>query len=112
MEKRGTRRRSTSLGEGDILSSTIDVPQASSINGFSNFNPDRCVSTPQINVTGFIDDTYRDNRGTRLEARIRTRSRGGSNSIDIRLRDDLSTLKVAVYEWGEVICSSAYCRCD
>ena len=96
------------MGEGDILSSTIDMPQASSTNGFSNFNPDRCVFTPQINVTGFIDDTYRDNRGTQLEARIRTRSRGGSNSIDIRLRDDFSRLKVAVYEWGENICSSAH----
>ena len=57
------------MGEGDILSSTLDVPQASSTNRFStnrfpNFNPDRCVSTPQINVTGFNDDTYHDNRGT------------------------------------------------
>ena len=64
MDKRGARRRSTSLGDGDILSSTIDMPQASSTNRFSNFNPDRCVSTPQINVTGFIDDTYCNNRGT------------------------------------------------
>ena len=58
------------MGEGDIINSTIDMPQASSTNRFSNFNPDRWVSTPQINVTGFIDDTYRDNRGTRLEERI------------------------------------------
>ena len=39
MDKRGARRRSTSLGDGDILSSTIDMPQASSTNRFSNFNP-------------------------------------------------------------------------
>ena len=51
------------MGEGEILNSTIDLPQASSTNRFSNFNQDRCVSTPQINVTGFIDDTYRNNRG-------------------------------------------------
>ena len=55
-----------------------------------------------------IDDTYRNDRGTQLEARIRTRSRGGSNSIDMRLRDDFSVLKVAVYEWGERVCSSAH----
>ena len=81
-DKRGARRRSTSVGEGDILSSTLHVPQASSTNRFSNFNPDRCVSTLQINVTGFID-TYHDNRGTRLEERIGTRSNKGSNSIDL-----------------------------
>ena len=97
MKGRGTRRWSTSLGEGDILSSTI----ASSTNRFSNFNPDRCVSPPQINVTGFINDTYCNDRGTQLEARIRTRSRGGSNSIDVRFRDDFTHLKVAVYEWGK-----------
>ena len=50
------------MGEGEILNSTIDLPQASSTNRFSNFNPDRCVSTPQINVTGFIDDTFHNNR--------------------------------------------------
>ena len=46
-DMRVAKRRSTSVGEGDILSSTLDMPQASSTNGFSNFNPDRCVSTPQ-----------------------------------------------------------------
>ena len=96
------------MGDGDILSSTIDMPQASSTNRFSNFNTDRCVSTHQINVTGFIDDTYRNDRGTQLEVRIRTRSRGGSNSINIRFRDVFSQLKVAVYEWGERFCSSAH----
>ena len=50
MERR-VRRRSTSLGDGDMLSSTIDMPQASSTNRLSNFNNDRCVSTPHINVT-------------------------------------------------------------
>ena len=96
------------MGEGDILSSTRDMPQASSTNRFSNFNSDRCVSTPQINVTGFIDDTYRDNRGTRLEGRIQTRSKRDSNSIDTRLRDDFTRLKVTIYEWGEIVCSRAH----
>ena len=108
MDRRGVRRRSTSLGEGDILNSTIDLPQASSKNRFSNFNQDRCVSTPHINVTGFIDDTYRDNRGTQLEERIRTRSNRGSNSIDAKLREDFTRLKIAVIEWGEIACSRAH----
>ena len=88
--------------------STVDMPQASSTNRFSNFNQDRCVSTPQINVTGFIDDTYRDNRGTGLEERIRTRSKKGSNSIDVKLREDFTGLKMAVIEWGEIACSRAH----
>ena len=96
MERRA-RRRSTSLGDGDILSSTIDMPQASSTNRLSNFN-ERCVSTPQINVTGFIDDTYRDNRGTRLEGRIQTRSNKGSSSINAKLREDVEKIKMAVID--------------
>ena len=50
-------------GEGLRLSSTLNIPETVSINGFSNLNPDRCVSTPQINLTGFIDDTFCNNRG-------------------------------------------------
>ena len=107
-DRRGARRRSTSVGEEDILSSTLDMPEASSTNRFSNFNPDRCVSTPQIDVTSFIDDTYHDNRGTGLEERIRTRSNKGSNSIDLKLRDDFTRLKIAVFEWGEIACSCAH----
>ena len=95
------------MGEGEILNSTIDLPQASSTNRFSNFNPDRCVSTPQINVTGFIDDTFHNNRGTQLEERIRTRSNKDSNSIDAKLREDFTQIKIAVIEWGEIACSSA-----
>ena len=107
MERRA-RRRSTSLGDGNILSSTIDMPQASSTNRLSNFNNDRCVSTPHINVTGFIDDTYRDNRGTRLEGRIQTRSNKGSSSIDAQLREDFAKIKIAVIEWGEIACSGVH----
>ena len=70
------------------------MPQASSTNRFSNFNQDGCVSNPQINVTDFIDDTYRNNRGTQLEERIRTRSNKGSNSIDAKVRED--------FEWGKL----------
>ena len=108
MERRGARRRSTSLGEGDILNSTKDMPQASSTNRFSNFNQDRCVSTPQINVTGFIDDTYRNNRGTQLEERIRTRSNKSSNFIDAKLREDFTRIKIAVIEWRKIACSGVH----
>ena len=66
------------------------------------------MSTPHINVTGFIDDTYHDNRGTRLEEGIRTRANKGSNSINAKLRDDFTRLKVTVYEWGETVCSRAH----
>ena len=34
------------------------------------------------------------------------RSKGVPNSIDTRLRDDYSRLKTAVYQWGEIVCSS------
>ena len=84
------------------------MPQASSTNRLSNFNNDRCVSTPHINVTGFIDDTYRDNRGTRLEGRIQTRSNKGSSSIDAQLREDFAKIKIAVIEWGEIACSGVH----
>ncbi len=47
----------------------------------------------QIDVTGFIDDNIESSRGTRLEPRIRTRSRPVSNAIDVKLRDDLTRLK-------------------
>ena len=63
---------------------------------------------PHINVTGFIDDTYRDNRGTWLEGRIQTRSNKGSNSIDAQLREDFAKNKLVVIEWGEIACSSMH----
>ncbi len=62
-----SRRRATSEREGYILSSTLNLLETASTNRFSNFNPDRCVSTAQINLTGFIDDTFCDKRGTCLE---------------------------------------------
>ena len=92
------------MGEGDILNSTTNVPQASSTDRFSNINPDRCMSNPQIDLIGFTDDTM----GDRLEARTRTRSRGLLDYTDDRIRNDYSRLKVAVYEWGESICSRAH----
>ena len=101
------RKRSTSEEKGDRLSSTLNLPEAVPIHRFNEFNAERCVSTPHINTTGFMDDNFESNRGTRLESRIRTRSRGCSNSIDIRLRNDFARLKTEIIEWGELACNSA-----
>ena len=57
------RNRSMSEGEGDKLASTLNLPEAATINRFNNFNTDRCTSTPQINITGFIYDNF-ESRGT------------------------------------------------
>ena len=32
----------------------------------------------------------------------------GSNSIDAKLREDFTGLKIAVIEWGEIVCSRAH----
>ena len=98
------RRRSTSLGEGDPLSSTLNLPEVRPMN---RFNTDRCMSTPQINTTGFIDDNYWSNRGTRFEPRPRTRSRGGANTIDKRLRDNFIQIRDEIFEWGQISSTSA-----
>ena len=75
-------------------SSTLNLPEATPNTRFNGFNTERCVSTPHNNITGFIDGNFEDNRGTRLEYRIRTRSREGSNSIDMKLREDFTQLKM------------------
>ena len=103
----GARKRSTSEGEGKRLSSTLNLPGSAPITRFNEFNTERCVSTPHINMMGFIDDNFEDNRGTRLKSRIRTRSRGGSNSIDMKLREDFTRLKNEIIKWGEFACKSA-----
>ena len=43
-----------------------------------------------------------------MEERIRTRSNRGSNSIDAKLREDFTRLKISVIEWGEIACSRAH----
>ncbi len=52
------RRRSTSEGEGDRLSSTLDLPEAARFNRLEIVN--RYASTPQIDVTGFIENQTLD----------------------------------------------------
>ena len=99
------RRRSTSEGEGDRLSSTLNLPEAARFNRFEIIDSNRYASTPQINVTGVIDDNLESSRGTRFESRVRTRSRTVSNAIDVKLRDDLSQLRDEIIKWGELACS-------
>ena len=81
------------MGEGDILNSTTNVPQASSIDRFSNMNPDRCVSNPQIDLIGFTDDIT----GDQLEARTRTRSRRLIHDEDL---DEHHSTKVSMEGCG------------
>jgi len=98
----GGRRRSASESDGDVMSSTLNPVNPSVTNRISNINNDRCISSPHINISGFIDDSYRNNLGTRLETRTQTRSKGGSNSIDGRMRNEYTRIKISVFEWGEI----------
>ena len=103
---RGTvRRRSTSEGEGDRLSSTLNLPEAARFNRFDHIDSNRYASTPQISITGFIDDNLESSRGTRFEPRVRTKLRAVSNSIDAKLRDDFTRLRDEITKWGELACS-------
>ena len=72
------------MGEGDVLNSTTNVPQASSTDRFAIMNPDRCVSEPQTDLIAFEEDVP----AGQLETRIQTRSRGAPDETDNRLRDD------------------------
>ena len=87
------RRRSSSESQGDHLSSTINpvnynVPLITP-------NTDRCLSQP--NISGFIDDTYRANAGTRLQTR---RAVGGSNiENEIRTKRDFENIEDRIISW-------------
>ena len=80
------------------------MSQASSTDSFASINPDRCVSDSHKDLIAF-DVEILDGQ---LETRIRTRSRGAPDEIDNKLRNDYNQLKVAVYEWGDRICSSVH----
>ena len=79
-----------------------------SINRVNEFNAECCVSTPQINTTGFINDNFENNQGNCLESRIRTRARGRSSSIDRKLREDFNQLRNEIFKWGESVYNSAF----
>ena len=65
-QKRG-RRRSASESDGDPLNSTTNPPLNLFNSNAYTPNVERCVSNPHINTMGFIDDSYRNSIGTRLE---------------------------------------------
>ena len=94
------RRRSSSESQGDHLSSTIN-PVNYNIPLITP-NTDRCLSQP--NISGFIDDTYRANAGTRLQTR---RAVGGSNvENEIRTKRDFENIEDRIISWENEITNS------
>ena len=68
-----SRRSSKSVGEGDLLSSTLNLPDSISTYRFSEFNPEKS----------------------------HTKSRGGSSSIDKRLKEDFIRLEAEISKWAQ-----------
>jgi len=66
------------------------------------------VSNPHINTTGFIDDSYRNSIGTRLQTGVVTRlqTRGENFDRNNRLREEFTKMKGQIYEWIHMISSS------
>jgi len=93
----GGRRCSVSESDGDIMNSTLNPSQARQLDR----NHEISTSTPQINVTGFIDDSYHNNLGTRLQTRIHTRSEGDPKSVEL-LRCKYLKLKDNINELGAI----------
>ena len=93
----GGRRRSASESDGDVMNSTLNPSQARQLDR----NNEISTSTPQINVSGFIDDSFRNNLGTRLQTRIHTRSKGDSRSNEL-LRSKYFKLRDNINEWGAI----------
>ena len=72
------------MGEGDFLNSTTNVPQASSTDRFTNMNPDKCVSEPQIDLIGFNEDVT----GGQLETRTRNQIQPSQSQMNRRVIHD------------------------
>jgi hypothetical protein len=108
-QKRG-RRRSASESDGDPLNSTTNpLPPRIPFNSNAYTpNVERCVSNPHINTTGFIDDSYRNSIGTRLQTGVVTRlqTRGENFDRNNRLREEFTNMKGQIYEWIHMISSS------
>ena len=109
--REGGRRRSASESNGDHLN-TSSNPASNPID-FNDDSPNlsKCISTPNVNNTGFIDDSYRNSFGTRLETRPVTRlqTRRENDNQTARTnqhRDEFTTMKGRVYEWVHKISSS------
>ena len=72
------------MGEGYVLNSTTNVPQASSTDRFTNMNPDRCESEPQIDLIWFNEDVT----GGQLETRTRNQVQSSQSQISRRVIHD------------------------
>ena len=75
------------------MNSTLNSSQACQFGR----NNEISTSTPQLK--GVIDDSYRNNMGTRLQTRIHMRSKGDSRSVEL-LRCSYLKLKDNVNKWG------------
>ena len=93
------RRRLASENDGDVMNSTLNPSQA------RQFGRNNEISTPHLNVSGFIDDSFHNNMGTRLQTRNHTRSRGDSSAVEI-LRCNYLKLKDNINKWGAIDFSS------
>ena len=107
----GGRRRSASESDGDPVNNTLNPALNPNDSNTNSARLDRCISNPNVNNTGFIDDSYRNSFGTRLETRPVTRlqtKRGNANQTfqANHHRDEFTTMKGRVYEWVHKISSS------
>ena len=99
----GGRRRSASESDGDHLNVSLNpTPNPADFNNELP-NLSKCISTPNVNNTGFIDDSYRDSFGTRLDTRPVTRlqPRRENDNQTLRTnrhRDEFTIMKGRVYE--------------
>ena len=98
----GGRRRSASESDGDVMNSILNPNDHHQFDSFSERNNEISVSTPHLNVSGFIDDSYRNNMGTRLQTRIHTRSKGDSSAVRY-LDVIILSLKIMLMSGGQLI---------
>ena len=102
----GGRRRSASESDGDVISSTLNPNEPCQVNDrYSDRSNGTYASYPHINLSRFIDDSYCDNIGTRLQTRIPTRFWGDSSAIE-KLRSDYLKIKAETEEWGAIVSDS------
>ena len=102
----GGRRRSASESDGDVMNSLLNPSQPRQMDRFHDRNNEILNSTPHLNVSGFIDDSYRDNLGTRL-TRAHTNLRGASKPDEMFRRDYYYRIKDNINEWVAIVFNSS-----
>ena len=114
LRSRAGRKRSVSETGGDNLNSTLNPDSINSQDNpflpdsIDNGGIDRCISEPHINITGFIDESYRNNLGTRLHNRSNYddplySSPGQSNKVG---PNRFLILKAQIIEWERLVNTS------